>query len=296
MKTIVLDGSLVAQKWLAEIMLQVKEFENKYQRKIQLGVIQVGDIKASNLYIKNKIKQAEKLGIEIKLIKLLDFSNTEKIINLIENEQTKFDGILLQLPLPDYCDEKTIINKIDPERDVDGFSAYRNNWIWSEKNFNPLNQVIACTPKGIIKLLTAYQIPIAEKHVVIINRSNIVGKPLAAALLAMNATVTICHSKTANLKQHCLAADIIITGVGIPNFINADYVKPETVVIDVSINWTKDGILTGDVVKNSLDGHCAAYSPVPKGIGPMTVAAIFSNLIILAKNHAKNAELIKLKE
>lgn len=288
MKTIILDGKQVAQRWLSETAAGINAFYQQYHRTISLGVIQVGNLIASSIYIKHKVQQGQKIGVKVVVINLPNNLTTTEIVQVIKSKQEKFDGLLVQLPLPPHCDHKKVLNAIDPSRDVDGFSLIATGKIWQQKQFDPLKTTIACTPKGIIKLLQSYQIPITQKHVVIINRSNIIGKPLAAALLALNATVTICHSQTTNLKQHCQQADIIVSAVGKANFLDQTMVNPQAVVIDVGISYTDDNKITGDVVEKSLNGHCQAYSPVPKGVGPMTVAAIFANLLILAHNHEKS--------
>lgn len=284
--TIVLDGKKASENWLVEIANKIKSLNTT----LKIGIVQLGNNPASNAYIKNKLKIAAELNVKACHIKL-DLSTSEKeLLDLINkyNKNQKFDGLLIQLPLPKHINEITILKHLDKAIDVDGLGFNAVNFIWMTKNFNPLNHVVPCTPKGIIKLLEFYNISCEGKNVVIINRSNIVGKPLAALLLSLNATVTICHTKTKNLNMHLKTADIIVSGVGVVDFLKPNQIPPHATVIDVSINFDANQKLVGDVRKASLQNICYAYSPVPKGVGPMTVAAIFDNLYLLGKQKNKN--------
>lgn len=231
------------------------------------------------------MKAAAAVGVDAVHIKLDAAVSQTELLALIEKHSAAktFDGILIQLPLPRQIDEQTVLHRLDQSVDVDGLSSASIASIWTVKNFDPLTRVCPCTPKGIVKLLQFYGIDPGGKNVLIINRSNIVGKPLAALLLALNATVTVCHTRTKNLNDHLQAADIIVTGAGVIDFLQPVQIPPTAAVIDVSINFDADGKIVGDVRPNTLIGRCAAFSPVPGGVGPMTVAAIFDNLYLLTK-------------
>lgn len=250
-----------------------------------LAVIIVGENPASKVYVRNKKKACEEIGIrsfefalpaettETDLLKLIDELNARRDIN----------GILVQLPLPSHLNEKAVIERISPLKDVDAFHEMNVGKIMTG-NF----EFLPCTPAGIIHLLDASNIEIAGKHCVVIGRSNIVGKPLAMLMLHRDATVTICHSKTQNLKDLCKSADILVAAVGRANFVTADMVKPGAVVVDVGINRCEDGKLCGDVDFESVKDRASYITPVPGGVGPMTIAMLMQNTITAAKLQAKN--------
>ena len=266
-----LDGAKVASEILDSIKIKIK----KYEKKIGFAIIWVGDNEASSIYVKNKLKKCEELGIDGKLYHLEENTTEEEVINLIKklNNDDNVNGILLQSPVPKHIDIKKCFNLINPLKDIDGFSNV------SVGNLTlGVPSLVSCTPKGIIKLLDYYHIPLKGKNVVIINRSNIVGKPLFNLLIARDATVTMCHSKTENLEYFTKNADILISAVGIPKFITEDMVKDEAVVIDVGINRV-DGKVCGDVDFASVSKKASYITPVPKGVGPMTIAMIFENLM-----------------
>ncbi|WP_391592132.1 Methenyltetrahydrofolate cyclohydrolase / Methylenetetrahydrofolate dehydrogenase (NADP+) [[Mycoplasma] cavipharyngis] len=279
--TIVLNGRVAADAWIEDIKNKILALK----RQPRLGIIQIGDNLASSTYIKNKLNIAKKVNVIAEHLKFNANYSQDQLINLINDLQNNdlYDGILIQLPLPEQINEIKVLQTLKTTYDVDGLSVATTAKIWNTKKFNPLEEVVPCTPKGIIKLLNHYQIDCQGKKIVIINRSNIVGKPLAAMLLALDATVSICHSRTKNLIEYTSTADIIITGVGKTNFLTPNLVAKHAVVIDVSINFDHQKKLVGDVPRNSLLNHCQAYSPVPNGVGPMTVAAIFDNLYLLTK-------------
>lgn len=275
--TIILDGKLTAEK----IRSKLKKEVTGLKITPHLAVILVGNNPSSEIYVKNKQKYATEIGINSSVIKLKDTITETELINEIKklNNDKKINGILVQLPLPKQINEFNIINTIAPEKDVDGFTIYNKGLLTIE---NP--QIIPCTPLGIIELLKEYKIDISGKHTVIIGRSNIVGKPLSMLLLQNNATVTICHSYTQNLEKITKTADILISAIGKPNFITKEYIKKDSIIIDVGI--TKD-IKTnkwmGDIDFKNVKDLTKFITPVPGGIGPMTIAMLLKNTIAAYK-------------
>lgn len=269
-----IDGKGIAQKTLAYIEKEHKLLKDKYGRAAGLAVIMAGDNPASEIYVKNKIKACETAGIYSRTIKL-DENVTEKdLIEEIEklNKDDKIDGILVQLPLPAHIDELKIINAISPEKDVDGFhSVNLGKMIIGDKT-----GFLPCTPYGIMQLLDEYGIDPAGKDTVIIGRSNIVGKPAAILFIEKSATVQVCNTKTKNTKEKIRNADIIIAAVGVPNFIKGDDIKEGAVVIDVGINRV-NGKLCGDVDYEEVSEKAGYITPVPGGVGPMTIASLIKN-------------------
>ncbi len=266
----ILDGKKVSQ----EIINDLKEKFANYSGKIVLAIIWVGDNQASAIYIKNKLKKCKELGIDEKLYHLDTQTSEEELLNLIHklNCDNDVKGILLQSPVPNSIDIKKCFNAISPLKDIDGFSNVSvGNLELGKPSF------ISCTPKGIIKLLDYYHIDLNGKNVCLINRSNIVGKPLFNLLIDRDATVVMCHSKTKDVKFYTQNADIVISAVGKPNFITADMIKDDAIVIDVGINRDNDK-LCGDVDFASVSKKASYITPVPGGVGPMTVAMIFDNL------------------
>lgn len=264
----ILDGKALANDILDKLSLKVKQLDTAPN----LVVIQVGNDPASSVYVRNKERTAERVGIKSETIKLDAHITQDELLEIIDkyNNDQSVNGILVQLPLPKHIDEQVILEAISPVKDVDGFHPL---------NVGKLNigqkQMIPSTPAGIMELLKANHIEIEGKHVVIVGRSNIVGKPMAHLLLEENATVTVAHSRTKNLKQLTRMADILIVAVGQPELITADYVKDGTVVIDVGINRIESG-LKGDVDFNSVKSKVAAITPVPGGVGPMTIAMLMN--------------------
>ncbi len=269
-----IDGKGIAQKTLAYIEKEHKLLKDKYGRAAGLAVIMAGDNPASEIYVKNKIKACEIAGIYSRTIKL-DENVTEKdLIEEIEklNKDDKIDGILVQLPLPAHIDELKIINAISPEKDVDGFhSVNLGKMIIGDKT-----GFLPCTPYGIMQLLDEYGIDPAGKDTVIIGRSNIVGKPAAILFIEKSATVQVCNTKTKNTKEKIRNADIVIAAVGVPNFIKGDDIKEGAVVIDVGINRV-NGKLCGDVDYEEVSEKAGYITPVPGGVGPMTIASLIKN-------------------
>lgn len=264
----ILDGKALANDILDKLSLKVKQLDTAPN----LVVIQVGNDPASSVYVRNKERTAERVGINSETVKLSKHITQDELLEIIDkyNNDSLVNGILVQLPLPKHIDEQVILEAISPMKDVDGFHPL---------NVGKLNigqkQMIPSTPAGIMELLKANHIELEGKHVVIVGRSNIVGKPLAHLLLEANATVTIVHSRTKNLKQLTQMADILVVAVGQPELITKDYVKTGAVVIDVGINRTESG-LKGDVDFNSVKSKVAAITPVPGGVGPMTIAMLMN--------------------
>lgn len=267
---IILNGKEVSRK----IKNEIKEKIQKENLSPLLVVIRVGDDPASETYVKSKNKSCNEVGIKFKEIHLKKEEKEENIINMIKllNNDSSVSGILVQLPLPSNLDTDKIINTILPSKDVDGLT---NTNKCSLLNNNPI--IIPCTPKGIIYLLKEYQIPIKGKNIVIVGRSKLVGRPLIDLLLNENATITICHSHTENIKEHTINADILISAVGKKNIIKSDMIKANAVVIDVGIN-KENGKIYGDVEESVYD-KVSYITPVPGGIGPMTVAMLLQNTI-----------------
>lgn len=276
---VILDGKETARRVRETLKDKVKELR---QNNIfpKLAVIMVGEDPASKIYVRNKSKACEELGIEYEEFLLKENTTQKQLIDLIQelNRRQDITGILLQSPIPKHLDMNEAFRAIIPEKDVDGF--------------NPINvgklalgqeTVISCTPFGVIKLLEEYNIPIEGKNAVIIGRSNIVGKPMLHCLLNKNATVTICHSRTKNLSEITKTADILVAAIGKAKFITKDMVKPDAVVIDVGINRNEEGKVCGDVDFEEVQKIASYITPVPGGIGPMTIAMLMTNIVKTAK-------------
>lgn len=263
-----LDGKALANDILDKLSLKV----NRLDTAPNLVVIQVGNDPASSVYVRNKERTAERVGINSETVKLSKHITQDELLEIIDkyNHFTDVNGILVQLPLPKHIDEQVILEAISPMKDVDGFHPLNVGKLnIGQKQMNP------STPAGIMELLKANHIELEGKHVVIVGRSNIVGKPLAHLLLEANATVTITHSRTKDLKHLTKLADILVVAVGQSEFITKDYVKTGAVVIDVGINRTESG-LKGDVDFNNVKSKVAAITPVPGGVGPMTIAMLMN--------------------
>lgn len=245
-----------------------------------LAVIIVGDDPASRVYVNNKKKACEVTGIISEEYALPENTTEEELLTLIDklNNDSKINGILCQLPLPEHIDEKKVIDRISPEKDVDVFSEVNVGKMWVGDY-----DVASCTPKGAIELLDYYGISLEGKNCVIVGRSNIVGKPMAALLLERNATVTICHSRTKDLASFTRNADILVAAVGRQKFITADMVKDGAVIVDVGINRDENGKLCGDVDFENVKEKCSYITPVPGGCGPMTIAVLMKNTLAVTK-------------
>ena len=274
-----MNGKELAKEIRGNLKIEVEEL--KKQGIIpKLAVIMIGDDKASQVYVRNKSKACDEIGIEYEEY-LKDASTTqEELLNLIDelNEREDISGILLQSPIPKHLDIREAFNRIDYKKDVDGFNPVNvGKLAIGEDCF------ISCTPYGVVKLLEANNIEIEGKHVVILGRSNIVGKPLIQCMLNKNATVTVCHSRTQNLKEFTKQADILISAIGKAKFITEDMVKDGAVVIDVGINRNDEGKLVGDVDYENVEPKTSYITPVPGGVGPMTIAMLMNNVVKAAK-------------
>ncbi len=270
-----IDGKQLAQKRREEIKRTVEQLKAKGIVP-GLAVVLVGEDAASQIYVRNKEKACEEVGFYSEVYRLPESTSQEELLQLIErlNHDEKIHGLLVQLPVPAHIDEKAVIHAIDARKDVDGFLPENlGSLLIGEPAFEP------CTPKGCIDLIKQTGIEITGKKAVVVGRSNIVGKPVAMMLLRENATVTICHSKTKNLKEELLTADIVVAAVGKSNFITGDMIKDGAVVIDVGMNRLESGKLTGDVDQASLEGRDCWLTPVPGGVGPMTITMLMQNTL-----------------
>ena len=270
-----IDGKQISKQIKDELKEEVQRL-SAAGRKACLAVVQVGDDPASSVYVRNKKKACAYIGIESKSFELPEETTEEELVSLVEdlNRDNEVNGILVQLPLPKHIDEDKIIRTISPDKDVDGFHPVSVGRLWiGEKGF------LSCTPAGIIQLLKRSGITIEGKECVIIGRSNIVGKPMAALLLRENGTVTVTHSRTKNLKEVTKRADILIVAIGKKQFITSEYVKEGAVVIDVGMHRDENNHLCGDVDFADVEPHTSAITPVPGGVGPMTIAMLMNNCV-----------------
>jgi len=276
-----IDGKLVSQSVRDEVTGHVAQLKNDTGVVPGLAAILVGEDPASEIYVRNKRKACEKVGIYSEEHNLPSGTTEEELLSLVNklNEDEKIHGILVQLPLPDHINETKILRTVSPLKDVDGFHPY-NVGLLVEGN----PRFVSCTPNGIIKMLDYYNIDIKGKEVVVVGRSNIVGKPVSLLLLHRHGTVTICHSRTKPLEDVTKRADILVAAIGRANFITGDMVKKGVVVIDVGINRKDDGKLTGDVDFESVEKKASYITPVPGGVGPMTIAMLLYNTYLSAKS------------
>ncbi|MGT2924531.1 bifunctional methylenetetrahydrofolate dehydrogenase/methenyltetrahydrofolate cyclohydrolase [Streptococcus caviae] len=267
----IIDGKALAQKMQAQLAEKVARMQEKYNLVPGLAVILVGDNPASQVYVRNKERAAKKAGFKSETVRLSDAISEEELIDVIEsyNQDPSIHGILVQLPLPAHINDKKIILAIDPHKDVDGFHPMNTGHLWSGR---PV--MVPCTPAGIMEMLSAYQVDLEGKHAVIIGRSNIVGKPMAQLLLDKNATVTLTHSRTRQLPQVAKQADVLIVAIGQGHFVTKDFVKEGAVVIDVGMNRDDDGKLIGDVKFDEVATVASLITPVPGGVGPMTITML----------------------
>ncbi|WP_142954243.1 bifunctional methylenetetrahydrofolate dehydrogenase/methenyltetrahydrofolate cyclohydrolase [Enterococcus faecalis] len=275
----VINGRELADQMQAEIQ---KDVEKMTQQGIQPGlvVLLVGENPASQTYVRNKERAAAKIGILSKVEKLPETISEEELLAEIDkyNQDSRFHGILVQLPLPKHIDEEKILLAIDPKKDVDGFHPMNLGRLFVGKP-----EMIPCTPYGIMKMFEAYDIDLTGKRAVVIGRSNIVGKPMAQLLLMKNATVTIAHSKTEHLAEVAKEADILVVAIGRGHFVTKEFVKPDAVVIDVGMNRNQEGKLIGDVAFDEVSEIASYITPVPKGVGPMTITMLMYQTVEAAK-------------
>ena len=270
-----IDGKVISTQIKEEIKAKMEQMKAE-GKEVTLAVIQVGNDPASSVYVGNKKKACEYVGFRSLSHELPEETTQEQLLNLIDslNKAEDVDGILVQLPLPKHLNEDEVIEAISPKKDVDGFHVVNTGNLWiGEEGF------VSCTPAGIIELLKRSGVEMAGKECVIVGRSNIVGKPMAALMLRENATVTICHSRTANLKEVTKRADILIVAMGKPKFITAEYVKEGATVIDVGIHRLEGKKLCGDVDFESVEPIAGQITPVPGGVGPMTIAMLMKNCL-----------------
>ena len=271
----IIDGKKISQEIKDELREKVTVFKEQ-GKTFTLAVIQVGNDPASSVYVNNKKKACAYIGIESRSYELPQETTEEELLDLVRelNEDNTVGGILVQLPLPEHIDEDKVLLAISPEKDVDGFHPMNvGNLSIGRPGF------VSCTPAGIIQLLKRSGVEIQGKECVVLGRSNIVGKPMAMLLLRENGTVTVCHSRTKNLKEITKRADILVVAIGKPKFVDASYVKEGAVVIDVGIHRNEDNKLCGDVDFDSVAPHTSAITPVPGGVGPMTIAMLMSNCV-----------------
>ena len=277
-----IDGKKISQQRIEAVAQAVKARQEKGLHTPCLAVVLVGDDPASAVYVRNKKLACHKSGIESRSYELPSETTQDDLLKLVDelNGDPAVDGILVQLPLPAHIDSQAVLERIEPHKDVDGFHPYNVGRLVVKM---PLMR--PCTPKGVMTLLEAYDIDPKGKKAVVVGASNIVGRPQALELLLSRATVTICHSATQNLADEVAAADILVVGVGIPNFVKGEWVKPGAVVIDVGINRLDDGSLCGDVEFDVAKERASMITPVPGGVGPMTIATLLENTLHAASLH-----------
>ena len=279
----IIDGKAVSAAVKAEVAEEAAKLKEEKGLKIGLAVVIVGNNPASRVYVNNKKKACEAVGFQSFEYALEESTTQEQLLDLVNvlNRDARVNGILVQLPLPKHIDEKAIINAISPDKDVDAFHPINVGKIMiGDYSFLP------CTPAGVMRLIESTGTDITGKQCVVIGRSNIVGKPQAMLLLQKNGTVTICHSKTKNLKEVCLGADILVVAIGRANFVTGDMIKEGAVVIDVGMNRLDNGKLCGDVEFESAEKKASFITPVPGGVGPMTIAMLMKNTLTAAKQQA----------
>lgn len=281
----IINGKELAKEIREELKVEVDKLKEKGIVP-KLAVVMVGNNSASQVYVKNKSRACEKAGIEFEEFLFDENTSEDKLLKTIDNlnADKSIHGILLQSPVPKHIDIQKAFQRILPEKDVDGFNAVNVG-----KLAIGLDAFISCTPYGIVKMLEAYNIETEGKNVVILGRSNIVGKPLIQCMLNKNATVTVCHSKTKNIKEITKNADIIIAAIGKPKFVTSDMVKDGAVVIDVGINRLDNGKLCGDVDYDNIFSKASYITPVPGGVGPMTIAMLINNVVKAARDSIKEA-------
>lgn len=272
----IIDGKAVAASMRQVAAGRAADFTSKFGRAPGLAVVIVGDDPASRVYVNNKKKACAECGIYSEEHALPASTTEEQLLQLVEslNDDANIDGILVQLPIPNHIDEDKVIEAINPAKDVDGFHPINvGNLVVGKPALRP------CTPAGIMELIKRTGVELKGKHAVVVGRSNIVGKPVALMLLAEHATVTICHSRTKDLPSVCREADVLVAAVGKPEMIKGDWVKPGAVVIDVGVNRLADKKLVGDVAFNEAAAVASAITPVPGGVGPMTIAMLMNNCV-----------------
>ena len=291
----IISGKKIAQNLRNSLKKEIISVKDKYNKVPGLAVVQVGEVAASSVYVKAKTKSAQEVGIEVIDHHLKETTSQNELLTLIKklNEQSNVSGILVQLPLPKHINEQTILDSINPKKDADGFHPLNVGKL-SISNNDDENLLIPCTPYGCLLMLKELNTDLIGKNAVIIGRSNIVGKPMAQLLIKESCTVTIAHSKTKNLSDVCKMADIIVAAVGKPMMIKGDWIKQGAIVIDVGINRIEVEIdneiknkIVGDVEYVEAEKNASAITPVPGGVGPMTIACLLRNTYIAFKNNLK---------
>ena len=272
----IIDGKAIAATVCEEVALGVKQFEARHGRMPGLHVVLAGDDQASATYVRNKEKRAAEVGMAGKVHRLPDSITHDELIALVKqlNADPAVDGILVQLPVPKQVDAPEVLRTIDPDKDVDGFHAVNVGRLWSGDD-----GLVPCTPRGVMRLLAEAETPLKGARAIIVGRSNIVGKPMAALLLAQHATVTLAHSRTVDLPERCREADVLVAAVGRAKMIKGDWIKPGATVIDVGMNRDEQGKLCGDVDFAEAESVARAITPVPRGVGPMTIAMLLENTL-----------------
>lgn len=279
----IISGKEVSASVKADVAAETAQLRNEKGLKVGLAVVIVGNDPASRVYVNNKKKACEEVGFKSFEYALDESTTEEQLLDLVDvlNRDSRVNGIIVQLPLPKHINETAVINAISPEKDVDAFHPVNVGKIMiGEYSFLP------CTPAGVMELIASTGTEISGKSCVVIGRSNIVGKPMAMLLLHKSGTVTICHSKTRNLKEICLGADILVVAVGKANFVTGDMIKEGAVVIDVGMNRLENGKLCGDVEFESAEKKASYITPVPGGVGPMTISMLMRNTLTAAKHQA----------
>jgi methylenetetrahydrofolate dehydrogenase (NADP+)/methenyltetrahydrofolate cyclohydrolase len=284
MSATIMDGKRVRDEILAELKPRVAKLASR--RRPGLAVVLVGHDPGSEIYVRNKIKACADLGIYSEKITPEETISTGDLLGIVQglNERREIDGILVQMPLPKQIDRRKILLAVNPEKDVDGFHPTNLGNLVAG-----IPGSLACTPAGIMEMLKRYEISVEGKNAVVVGRSDIVGKPMALLLLHQNATVTICHSKTRDLAGECRRADILVAAMGRPAFIKGDAIKPGATVIDVGMNRLPDGKVIGDVDPEGARANAGAFTPVPGGVGPLTVAMLMSNTVAAAERRLCSA-------
>lgn len=271
-----INGKEISMLKKEQVKLAIEQLKQQGKRVPKLVVVLVGDNQASQTYVRNKDRACEYVGMLSEIVKLDKNTTREALIEVIENlnNDASVDGILVQLPLPDHIHEEEILNLIDPSKDVDGFHPYN-----IAKLMLGQDGLVPCTPKGMMVLLDSINYDLSGKEVVVVGRSNIVGKPVALLCLHKHATITVAHSRTKNLKDICKRADVLIAAIGKPKFFTADYVKEGAIVLDVGINRDENNKLCGDVDYQNVKDIASYITPVPGGVGPMTIAMLLENTL-----------------
>ena len=277
-----LDGKELSQKLKAQIKVETSQLKERIGKVPGLAIVLLGDNPASKIYVNSKIKGCRELGFESFAYFLPEDTSEEKVLELIENlnNDERVNGILVQLPLPKHIDEKKVIDKIALEKDVDGFKPENLGLLM----LGDKNSMQPCTPAGIMEMLKAYSIDLIGKDVVVVGRSNIVGKPMTNLMINAGATVTVCNSKTKDLKKKTSEADVVVMAIGQAKFLTEDMVKEGAIIVDVGINRTEEGLF-GDVDYENVSKKSSYITPVPGGVGPMTVAMLFANTMRAFKNN-----------